>query len=61
MCVCVCVCVCLTDHVKYTLPMTAAMATLGLGAVIHEDGYRAAGQWDNMARNLVWGAQYLNK
>lgn len=49
------------DHVKYTLPMSAAMATLGLGALMHEDGYRTAGQWDAMARNLLWGAQYLDK
>ncbi len=49
------------DHVKFFVPFTAAFATLGLGAVIHEDGYRAAGEWDNMARNLQYGADYLMK
>ncbi len=29
--------------------------------MMHEDGYRVAGEWDNMARNLKYGADYLMK
>ncbi len=39
--------------------MCSAFAALGMGAVAFEDGYRAAGEWDNMARNYWWAADYL--
>ncbi len=55
-----CSCSC-ADHVKYHLPMTQAFATLSIGALFHEDGYRVAGEWDNMARNLQYAADYLMK
>lgn len=50
---------CRADHNKYTIAMTSAFATLGLGAVMNEDGYRAAGEWDNMARTFAWGMDWL--
>ncbi len=49
------------DHNKYFVPFTAAFATLGLGGVMHEDGYRTAGEWDNMARNLKYAADFIMK
>jgi endoglucanase len=41
--------------------MTATFATIGMGALVHEAGYRSAGQWDYMARIMAWAADYLRR
>ncbi len=46
---------------KYLLPMSQAFATLTIGALAHEEGYRGAGEWDNMARNLKYAADFIMK
>ncbi|MEO0540289.1 MAG: glycoside hydrolase family 9 protein [Cyanobacteria bacterium P01_A01_bin.105] len=49
------------DHVKFGLPMAAAMTLLSWGVVEYYDAYQASGQLDEALAAIAWGTDYFLK
>jgi endoglucanase len=49
------------DHVKFGFPMAGSATQLALGVLQFGDGYKAAGQYDAMLRNLRFVNDYFIK
>ena len=46
------------DFVKFGYPGSFALTMLAWGALNYMDGFRRAGEAENMKANLKWGADY---
>jgi hypothetical protein len=49
------------DYVKFNFPQAQALTTLAWGAITYKDGYKCAGEWDNMLDAIKWGTDYFLK
>jgi hypothetical protein len=49
------------DYVKFNFPQAQALTTLAWGAITYENGYKCAGEWDNMLDAIKWGTDYFLK
>ncbi len=47
------------DHVKFGLPQAYTATVLAWGALDYDDGYRAAGSYDDVVAHLDWVTDYL--
>ena len=48
-------------YMKFGYSMASTATLLLWGMLEFEDGYRAAGEWDNVRNNLRWVLEYLLK
>ncbi|WP_256758962.1 glycoside hydrolase family 9 protein [Cohnella sp. WQ 127256] len=49
------------DHVKFGLPMAASATMLAWSVYEYEDGYKQAGQYEEILDNLKWATDYFIK
>ncbi|ORX46831.1 Six-hairpin glycosidase [Piromyces finnis] len=49
------------NNVKFNFPQASSLTLLAWGALEWKDGYKKAGQWDDMKELLQWGTDYLIK
>ena len=47
------------DYVKFGFPLAFAQTMLAWGGITFEDGYKAAGETQNMVECVKWGTEYL--
>ena len=49
------------DYVKFGYPAAAAMTVLAWGGISYKDGYKSAGEYDNLLDAIKWGTDYFIK
>lgn len=49
------------DYVKFNFPHSFSVTVLAWGLIEFEDGYRAAGEYDNAIDSIKWATDYLIK
>ena len=49
------------DYVKFNFPAAQAMTTLAWGGIIYEQGYKCAGEYENLLAAVKWGTDYFIK
>ena len=46
---------------KFGFPAAQAITTLAWGGIRYKDGYKSAGEWENLLSAVKWGTDYFIK
>ena len=49
------------DNVKFNFPQAAALTLIAWSGIEFADGYKKAGQWDQLLEMVKWGTDYFVK
>ena len=49
------------DNVKFNFPQASALTLIAWSGIDFADGYKKAGQWENLLDAVKWGADYMIK